>query len=89
MLFVRQNCINNLLIFDFRKIEEFNVILNQHLRLNANEYFYKYVFCVLDNTIKAEYLCVCWICKLIVEKGIEELDEHIAKDHAFDDASNR
>ncbi|XP_022178353.1 uncharacterized protein LOC111039252 isoform X2 [Myzus persicae] len=42
----------------------------------------------LVNVIKSDYLLVCWVCKLIMEGGAEELDEHMAKDHEFDDAPN-
>lgn len=49
---------------------------------------YKY-FYFLVNVIKSDYLLVCWVCKLIMEGGVEELDEHMAKDHEFDDAPNR
>jgi len=34
-------------------------------------------------------LLVCWVCKLVIEDGPEELDEHMTRDHEFDDAQNR
>lgn len=43
----------------------------------------------LVNVIKSEYLLECWVCKLIMDGGAEELDEHMAKDHEFDDTLNR
>jgi len=52
-------------------------------------YFLKYIFIFIVNVIKSEYMLVCWVCKLVMEGGPEELDEHMARDHEFDDALNR
>ncbi|XP_050531729.1 uncharacterized protein LOC126900225 isoform X2 [Daktulosphaira vitifoliae] len=41
----------------------------------------------LVNVIKSDNLLVCWVCKLIMEGGSEELEEHMVKDHEFDDAN--
>lgn len=43
----------------------------------------------LVDVIKSDSLLVCWVCKLIMQGGPEELDEHMVKDHEFDDAPNR
>jgi len=54
----------------------------------VNNTFYIYFYFAV-NVIKSDYLLVCWVCKLIIEGGAEELDEHMAKDHEFDDTPNR
>lgn len=39
------------------------------------------------NVIKSDNLLVCWVCKLIMEGGSEGLEEHMVKDHEFEDAN--
>ncbi|XP_050430229.1 uncharacterized protein LOC126839164 isoform X2 [Adelges cooleyi] len=41
----------------------------------------------LVNVIKSDNLLVCWVCKLITEGGPEVLEEHMVKDHEFDDSN--
>lgn len=68
----------------------------EKLRINDNlnhlcVYSSQLLYYFLVSVIKADYnnLLVCWVCKLIMEGGPEELDEHMAKDHEFDDAPIR